>query len=70
MEEEWRKGQGIATQMCESLLFYIQSEGYRGYVWAGVHNWNVRRASVLKNLGFKMIGSSGERSIEYNLLIK
>ncbi|NOI65114.1 GNAT family N-acetyltransferase [Vibrio sp. 99-8-1] len=63
-------GQGIATQMCESLLFHIQSEGYRGYVWAGVHSWNVRSASVLKNLGFKMIGSSGGSNVEYNLLIK
>ncbi|MDB1125373.1 GNAT family N-acetyltransferase [Vibrio algarum] len=63
-------GQGIATQMCESLLFHIQSEGYRGFVWAGVHNWNVRSASVLNNLGFKKIESSCESNVEYNLLIE
>ncbi|HDM8069661.1 TPA: GNAT family N-acetyltransferase [Vibrio harveyi] len=61
-------GQGIATEMCKSLLVHIQRTGYRGNVWAGVHSWNARSSSVLKKLGFKEIESSVEGA-EYLLEI-
>jgi RimJ/RimL family protein N-acetyltransferase len=53
-------GQGVATQMCKSLLFHIYSTGYRGTIWAGVNSWNTRSSSVLETLGFKAIDSGGE----------
>ncbi|CAM3663663.1 Acetyltransferase (GNAT) family protein [Vibrio aerogenes CECT 7868] len=62
-------GQGLATQMCESLLSHIQREGYRGNVWAGVHTWNTRSASVLKKLGFTPMDSGAGDTAEYNLAI-
>jgi len=62
-------GQGIATEMCKSLLIHIQDTGYRGSVRAGVHSWNTRSSSVLRKLGFKEISSKTE-STEYALEIE
>jgi len=59
-------GQGVATQMCKSLLFHIYSAGYRGRIWAGVNSWNTRSSAVLEKLGFKAIDSGGECT-EYSL---
>ncbi|MBL4829048.1 MAG: GNAT family N-acetyltransferase [Aliivibrio sp.] len=60
-------GQGLATEMCQCLLSHIRSSGYRGSIWAGVHSWNTRSASVLQKLGFIRIDSDDENTTEYKL---
>lgn len=60
-------GKGIATQMCKALLSQVQSSGYQGEIWAGVHSWNHKSASVLKKLGFQERISSSANTVEYRL---
>ncbi|MER2496798.1 GNAT family N-acetyltransferase [Vibrio neptunius] len=60
-------GQGCATQMCKSLFAHLGRSGYRGSIWAGVHGWNIRSASVLKKLGFEQIVSSDANTLEYRM---
>ena len=45
-------GQGIAVEMCQAVLRQASLAGYRGLIWAGVHNWNHRSQGVLRKLGF------------------
>lgn len=60
-------GQGLATQMCESLLVHIKSFDYQGSVCARVHSWNARSLSVLQKLGFKLTRLESENITEYKL---
>lgn len=62
-------GQGLATQMCKSLLSHVRCSGYKGSIWAGVHSWNTRSTSVLKRLGFDQIVSESANTTEYSLAI-
>ena len=63
-------GHGNATQMCQSLLSHINSYGYQGDIWAGVHSWNTKSESVLFKLGFKQVSELNENNVkEYKLRV-
>ena len=58
-------GQGVATEMCSSLLTHLKIMGYRGKIWAGVHSWNKRSSAVLEKLGFAKVDASKKDTFEY-----
>jgi len=63
-------GQGVASEMCGSLLDHLRNGGFEGKIWAGVHSWNQRSSSVLKKLGFERLVSCDENIYEFMLDIR
>lgn len=63
-------GQGIAVKMCQAVLKQASLAGYRGLIWAGVHNWNHRSQRVLRKLGFTECLNTNQGDVnEYVVMI-
>ena len=66
--KQW--GQGLATDMCASLISHLVQSGYQGDIQAKVHAWNTRSESVLLKLGFEKVIKMSQTKSENQFQLK